>query len=151
MAYGEFYGQIISSICFPIFIFVFMINNPVTESQKGDILIGTNNRNRSGRRSHPIVFLYNAGSGDGNFIGAMLTHASGWGNTSLKPEHFLEKDEYGQVFEVVFDKTFVVTKKLLKKMEWAPFVKKGELSQKGISFIENLTSEMPIEVYFDNA
>lgn len=128
-----------------------MINNPVNESKKGDIIIGLNNHNKGGRHSHPIIFIEADGSSEENFIGAMLTHSSKYGNTNLEQQHFLETDDDGNSYEIVFDNSFIVSKRLIKRIDWAPFEKKGQLSEHGITFVDNLIGPMPAEIYFDNA
>jgi hypothetical protein len=81
----------------------------------------------------------------------MLTHAEGYGNTGLSAEHFETYDASGKRFAIQFDDSYVVTKKLLKLMRWAPFVKKGQLSAAGEKFVQALVKGMVAEEYYDNA
>lgn len=98
---------------------------------KGDIL-----RGRKGSDAiHPIVFL--EGHDDSFFLGAMITHSSNHkDNILMLKEHFNELDQNGSKFELYFDNTHLVEAALLKRLEWRPFRKVGEISVAGIAFIE---------------
>src|SRR3989338_7260313 len=82
---------------------------------------------------HPIVYLR---SHDRNFfIGAMLTTSSNYpDNILMKDAHFKKKNLTGGKFEFSFSNTHFVAKALIKKEEWGPFKKVGELTDEGIKF-----------------
>jgi hypothetical protein len=111
---------------------------------KGDIL-----RGRKGSDAiHPIIFL--EGLDDSFFIGAMITHSSNHGdNILMLEEHFNEFDKNGRKLGLYFDNTHLVEAKLLKKLEWRPFVKVGELSHSGITFVEKTLKKMHPLVWED--
>jgi len=99
---------------------------------KGDILYG---RKRSDA-IHPIIFW--DGHDDTFFIGAMLTHSpSGKGNISMSEEHFYSRDAADNEYEVFFDQTYLVEALLLKKLQWRPFRKVGQLTDAGIAFVDS--------------
>lgn len=92
----------------------------------GDILLGTV-RGRD-EAFHPILYL---GEFDHiNFLGGMITHSPKYGNKLLSEMHF----------DIVPPSkkpgpTYFVRKKLLKKSEWGPFTKVGQLSREGIDYV----------------
>ena len=98
---------------------------------KGDIL-----RGRKGSDAvHPIIFL--EGQDDSFFVGAMITHASNRrDNIPMLEEHFKRFDNKGRRFQLYFQRTHLVEAKLLKRLDWRPFSKVGELSHSGIAFVE---------------
>lgn len=107
---------------------------------KGEIFFGR----KSSEAYHPIVYLEDYDSGF--FIGVMLTSSNRYpGNILMKPEHIRIIDEKGNNFELTFNNTHFVRAKLLKRIEWEPFRKVGELSEEGIQFIEdNINSNKAI-------
>lgn len=113
----------------------------VKDMKKGDILKGKNNIQDDGRFGHPIVFLRQ--NDTHTFIGAMLTSSGKFGeNISMEHKHFNVTDE----FTFRTQDTWVVSGgPFIKKMEWAPFKKVGELSKEGIKFVEShLTRTNPV-------
>jgi hypothetical protein len=104
---------------------------------KGEILYGRKNSDAI----HPIVYLQDH---DGSlFIGAMLTSAANYpDNILMKVEHFKVNDDKGLKYELYFNNTHIVKAKLLKRNEWQPFRKVGELTAEGIKFVEtNINTE----------
>lgn len=100
-------------------------------SKKGDILIGV-------KTVHPIIFLQKVD--EYFFYGCMLTHANTnnyKNNIALLSKHFKKYDDNGNKFKVTYDDTYIVNLTLIKKTEWGPFEKAGELTKEGIDFIEN--------------
>lgn len=106
----------------------------------GDILWGRRNSDAI----HPIVFIEDADTEF--FIGAMLTHSNRFKvNILMKPEHFERTDEEGNVYSFQFNNTYLVEKKLMKKIEWKPFSKAGKLTELGIGFLlEKIGSQGPV-------
>ena len=99
---------------------------------KGDILYGRKNSDAI----HPIIFLRDRDSEF--FIGAMVTSSDKYKeNIPMKASHFKVYDAKGNKFEFQFSSTFVVRAKLIKRLEWLPFRKIGELSSFGIAFVES--------------
>lgn len=109
---------------------------------KGDILYG-----RKGSDAiHPIVFL--EGYDETFFLGAMITSSGSEkypDNIKMKAEHFHTTDENGQTYEVICDDTYLVKALLLKKLEWIPFRKVGQLTNEGVDFVEKITKEKDAE------
>lgn len=101
--------------------------------KKGDIVYGKNNL----EGGHPILFLDN--KDDYTFVGAMLTKAGAYeGNHLMRREFFRERDENERVFSFKFNSTHLVGHSLLKRLEWEPFEKVGELTPEGLAFVENI-------------
>lgn len=100
--------------------------------KKGDILFGR----KKSDAIHPIVYLRNR---DKNFfIGAMLTKSRCYkDNILMNEEHFRKSDSDGKKFEFGFNNTCLVKNELIKKDEWKPFRKVGELTSEGIKFVES--------------
>lgn len=101
--------------------------------KKGEIFFG-----RKGSDAiHPIIYL---GEHDGDsFIGAMLTHSlKPSKNVGMKDAHFQSRNEKGVGYEFQFSNTRLVGMRLLKKRDWAPFRKVGELTTEGIRFVESI-------------
>lgn len=116
--------------------------------KKGDILFGRKNSDAI----HPIVYLrYH----DRNFfIGAMLTKSKHYEyNIPMKEDHFKNNDSDGRKFEFDFNNTRLVNTELIKKEEWQPFRKVGELTDEGIKFVESkISDKSPVlwEEYINN-
>jgi hypothetical protein len=105
----------------------------------GDIIRG-NSRGRN-KAYHPIIYL-----GEVNeefFQGGMLTHSKGFGNIRLLYIHFngsIANDDHP---------TYFVRNALLKKHEWGPFNKFGELSELGIEIIQNQLNSTTPQIWED--
>lgn len=114
---------------------------------KGEIFYGKKNS----EAFHPIIFLSEID--DDFFLGAMLTSSVSYkDNILMDISHFETHDHSGEEYELQFKNTHLVRAKLLKKREWAPFRKIGELTSEGISFVEtyiHTTQEMPWEDYLN--
>ncbi|MEK7613666.1 MAG: hypothetical protein AAB439_02205 [Patescibacteria group bacterium] len=106
------------------------------EWNKGDILYG-----RKGSDAiHPIVFL--DGHDDSYFVGVMITSAPQYAdNIPMLEEHFEQNDLQGNPYEVRFKDSHLVEARLLKRLEWRPFRKVGELTPSGVAFVEAKTHE----------
>ena len=102
----------------------------------GDILRG---RNRNWDAAyHPIIFIKNSDQPD-YFIGVMLTHSAGFGNILLADEHIQNLANHDPR-----DKHFVGAS-LLKRNDWGPFAKVGELSPLGVEYVlSNIDLENPL-------
>lgn len=111
---------------------------------KGEIFFGKNNLNGN----HPIVYLRRH---DKNFfIGAMLTKSSNHSdNILMEKGHFKKKNSVGEKFDFFFNNTHLVNTELMKKDEWKPFKKVGELTNKGIKFIESKISGKNPKIWED--
>jgi hypothetical protein len=106
--------------------------NPNKEASKGDILA-----EKDVTDSHYIVYLAPYDKNEDVFIGAMLTHSLINGNIALQKDHFTSSDENGPEYKVTFDESFVANHPVFKKIEGASFEKVGQLTEKGIRFIED--------------
>lgn len=108
--------------------------------KKGDIVFGR----KKSKAIHPIVYL--RGKDDNFFIGAMLTKSKNFSdNILMEKSHFEEKDSRGSKYKFYFNNTHLVKTELIKKEEWKPFRKVGELTEKGIEFVEsNIKKTSPI-------
>ena len=102
----------------------------------GDILRG---RNRNWDAAyHPIIFIKDSDQPD-YFIGVMLTHSPGFGNIRLADEHIQDLTNHDPR-----DKHFVGAS-LLKRNDWGPFAKVGELSPLGVEYVlSNIDLENPL-------
>lgn len=78
----------------------------------------------------------------------MITHGEEkeYEDNILMSEDYFEKLDLNQEkYGIYFDDTHLVKIKLLKKLEWEPFRKDGQLTTEGIKFVEkNLKNEDPI-------
>ncbi|RYJ51095.1 hypothetical protein DR871_014330 [Flavobacterium petrolei] len=101
---------------------------------KGDIIRGS--KTNIDESYHPIVYFEEQ---DGVFfLGGMITHSKAFGNIALDDSHFEQKIDNN------IKTSYFVKNYLIKKQEWAPFVKIGKLSISGIEFItENLENTTP--------
>lgn len=109
--------------------------------KKGDIVKGKNNIQDNGKFGHPIIFLSENDSD--TFIGAMLTSSNQFTeNILMKSEHFKTGSQW------TFNPNnahLVSSGPFIKKMEWRPFRKVGELSDTGIAFVEShLSRKYPV-------
>ena len=94
--------------------------------ERGDIIIGAS-RNRDASY-HPIIYLGENSEDEISFIGGMLTHSSEHGNIILDDYHIT----------ITYDSnrpSYFVNNQLLKKSEWGPFQKVGQLTTEGISYV----------------
>ena len=106
--------------------------NPAMNFSKGDILFGR----KGSDAEHPIIFLNHRDNDF--FIGAMITKSGKYAqNILMKPDHFREVDDQGNKFELYYNKSKLVKAKLIKRNEWHPFRKIGELTIEGLTFVEN--------------
>lgn len=99
--------------------------------KKGDIL-----KSQHSDAVHPIIFL--EGCDDSFFIGAMITSSSSKkypDNIPMEEIHFLSNDKNGKIYESRYGPSFLIEAKLLKKLEWQPFRKTGQLTDLGIEFV----------------
>lgn len=116
------------------------------EWNSGNILRGRNGSDAI----HPIIFL--EGRNDGFFIGAMIT-SSGLErypeNIPMGEYHFIKLDESGQRYTDYYGPSYLVDAKLLKRIEWRPFRKTGQLSEDGIKFVNSKIGEKYPRVWED--
>jgi len=111
-------------------------DDPVTESQPGDILHGKNNRNKRGIRTHFIIYL-GTDQTDDQFTGAMLTSSHKYNNIKLEEGHFEQLDKNGKPWQVQYNNSYISSEKYHKKKDWRPFTKVGQLTREGLEFINN--------------
>jgi len=55
----------------------------------------------------------------------------------MSEEHFYSRDAADNEYEVFFDQTYLVEALLLKKLQWRPFRKVGQLTDAGIAFVDS--------------
>ncbi len=115
------------------------------ESTKGDILKATHRALNKGY--HYII--YYEGNSILNFCGFMITRSNKHDNILMDSTHFENNDETGKLFQVRFDNTHLVRGKFLKSEEWGPFEKVGQLSEKGIDFLQNTVCNLEPETFRD--
>lgn len=77
---------------------------------------------------HPIIYLRE--DNIDYFLGVMMTHSRGFGNIKLEKHHFQQKIDKNP------KPSFIVQNYLIKRQEWAPFNKVGQLSAVGIDFLK---------------
>lgn len=106
----------------------------------GDIFLGEGNVNISyPQNGHPIVFLRK--NDQYTFIGLMLSTKSYKGmNNQMEVMHFEVYDENGEEYEFKYNNTHVVPLNLLKKSEWEPFVKIGQLNKEGLLYVKEVVT-----------
>ncbi|MFL9837105.1 hypothetical protein ABS768_06310 [Flavobacterium sp. ST-75] len=102
----------------------------IVEFTKGDVLYGRKNSDAF----HPILFLEN--KDENFFVGVMLTKSSGYGNIKLLEEHVVKYSLEGEKYSFEYNNTHFVKAKLLKRNEWSPFTKVGQINKEGLSFVE---------------
>ncbi len=105
---------------------------------KGDIVIGEGNTNATyPKNGHPIVFIKE--NDPDTFIGLMLSTKSYRGmNRKMEAVHFEALDENEVEFEFKYNNTHVVPLNLLKKTEWKPFRRIGQLTPEGLLYVEEV-------------
>jgi hypothetical protein len=108
-------------------------DDPNINCQPGDILLAKNNYNQGKQPPHPMVYL--GTGGPDYFLGAMLSTSMEHGNILMDKAHFETIDENGKAYSVSFKPSFMADDLLKKKMEWAPFKKKGKLTPEGLAFV----------------
>jgi hypothetical protein len=106
---------------------------------KGDIIVGSDRKPTAAL--HPIVYI--EGDLEKDFTGVMLTKSGLYpDNIRMEKEHFKEQDAEGTKFVTQFEDSHFVKVKLMKKIEWGPFTKTGELTEIGIKFIESKLQDL---------
>ena len=101
---------------------------------------------------HAAIVWQNDYDGESDFHGLMLTTMGKErypDNILMSEDHFNKSEK----FTIKFDKSHFVNQLFNKLEEWKPFIKEGELTEEGKSFIyENLSncSPMTYEVYIHN-
>jgi len=107
----------------------------VPEFKIGDIV-------SSNITNHPIVYI---DSYFDDFIGCLITHSTTdeySDNIGLRKSDFIIEEG----FSVIYDDSYFVSKKTIKKAEWGPFEKVGQISKYGIklikSYIKNKESQL---------
>lgn len=112
--------------------------------KKGEIFYGRKHSDAI----HPIVFIKDRDVDF--FVGAMLTSSNLFSNNILMSiEHIKTKDKTGRNFEFQYQNTHFVKAKLIKRKEWMPFRKIGELTKSGIEFIEYNIHDKP-EIFWED-
>ena len=99
---------------------------------KGEIFLGK-------KTIHPFIYLEEIDTDQ--FKGCILTHSNKYpDNVLLDHEHLEQKNTDGLNFRVKFDNSYFVCSILIKKAEWGPFIKVGQMTDNGINFVESLVS-----------
>lgn len=110
---------------------------------KGDIITGQGYGKDKLKAFHPIIYI--EGDTASDFIGVMLTSSASdtWNNNfPLEEDHFHTHDSESIPYKIVFRKSSCVHLRLVKKSEWAPFLKKGQLTKKGVEYIEEKIKDL---------
>ncbi|MEO6733908.1 MAG: hypothetical protein ABIN01_21980 [Ferruginibacter sp.] len=107
------------------------MKDPNIEASKGDILTEVNSKD-----THYLIYLEPYPNIGNSFIGALLTHSQINENIPLQKDHFFIKDENEKEYDVTFDNSFVSNHPVYKKINGDSFKKLGQLTAKGILFIE---------------
>lgn len=95
-------------------------------------------RGKYRRDSYKHAFIYWGLDDSGKTIGIMLTTSENWGNKLLKKEHFKKGFSFGFGKSKYYPNSYIAPYKLIKEIEFNDFVKRGELTDKGIEFIRGL-------------
>jgi len=104
--------------------------------EKGDIFVGK-------VTIHPIVYLEDKSLEE--FYGCMVTHSTTEdynNNVSFQQEHFIERDENNNPYRLQYHKSYFTALKLIKKNDWGPFTKVGQLSVAGLDFVERNKADL---------
>ena len=125
-----------------------MITNPSEEAVKGQILWSDNNKNLKNIHAHFILYLEPMDAQ--HFVGAMITHSPDYGNIPMAVEHFIAPDKVNG-YEVGYDNSYIVNRRLLKFHKWAPFKPVGMLSVQGIKFVQDKIGGTVPELFILNA
>ena len=112
---------------------------------KGDVLKATKRKKDEGY--HYIIY-YERNSNE-DFIGCMITHSISPQNEEMSDTHFESLDEKGNKYSVGYDETLLVKGKFYKLENWGPFTKVGALTATGISFVEKVVENLPLEPFAD--
>lgn len=108
----------------------------------GEIFIGTKRGKDAAK--HPIIFLES--QNENSFIGAVLTHGKSErypDNVPMQAEYFMKK------YEFKFNDTYLVGKRFVKPQEWGPFTKVGQLTKKGVNFVDSCVKQYLPESWDD--
>ena len=82
---------------------------------------------KSDMHGHCFVLIY-------EYVGCMLTHSDRFDdNIKLSETDFKKEDSNGMRYEFQFDNTYFKSKKLLKREEFGPYIKVGEMTDEGLS------------------
>ena len=101
---------------------------------KKGFIFWRNKQYKSKESYHPIIYWEKTGRDE--FIGLMITHAtaSQYGNLDLSDDSYFDEKKAD------FSKTFIVNALLLKPVDWlVGYTKIGQLSSKGIKYVETIT------------
>lgn len=110
-----------------------------TTINKGDIF-SPNIHDVKGKNhdhDHYIVFLQPYPENYYFYIGALLTHSTINGNIPLLKNHFIEKDQNGNIYKIKFDKSLIANHPVYKKNDLDKSNLVGRLSEEGVAFVEN--------------
>lgn len=97
---------------------------------KGEIFVGR-------ETTHPFIFI--EPQNENEFFVIVLTHShikKIGDDIQMTQEHFEMADESGEKYHLQFDNTLVHRRQLIKKNDWGPFVKVGNLTSIGNEFID---------------
>lgn len=93
---------------------------------------------------HPIIVL-DINEEDNTFIGAIISHESGYGNKTLSPNHFKSDREYTILFDPN-NPSYLVYKKLIKLKVDINAKAFGELTCEGFEHVNNTLKNVTPEV-----
>lgn len=99
--------------------------------KKGEIFIGR-------QSTHPIIFIES--KNDDEFVGILLTHAHTKKSGSavrMKVDHFEVFNSDGNKFPFQYDDELLPQKITIRKNDWGPFEKAGNLTAVGNAFIDD--------------
>jgi len=109
--------------------------------ERGDILEGKNRRWKAAR--HFIVFYEERD--EYGFVGAMITTDSRELNVAMRPHDFHTTDSEGKPYKISYKNSYLVKAKLFKLESWGRFKKVGQLTGRGISFVEKTIDDLSLE------
>lgn len=116
------------------------MKDPTISAEVGDVLHGTNNRNKFRIKPHYIIYLGPDKNDEQLFFGMMLTSSPRHGNIALEARHFMQTDEAGKLYRVTFKASYVSPNLYHKKKDWQPFTKVGQLSETGLRLLRQLAN-----------
>lgn len=119
----------------------------VKNCKRGYILKGTKNHQVKIENGKPVIghfMVFYDSLNNYDFQGAMITSSDYNGqNALMQVEHFFTENNTGEAFKVTYNNSHMVNAKLHKFHDMGEFILVGMLTEKGITFMEELISNLP--------
>ncbi|MEO9868828.1 hypothetical protein [Ekhidna sp.] len=109
--------------------------------KKGDILEADKRKFHQGRH---MILIWGEYRNEYDFEGLMLTHSDRYPDNVL-----LDKTHVSNDHEFRWENTHFVNQLFIKLSDWGPFEKVGEITESGMSFIEEKLTNTEATYYMD--